>query len=99
MIERFPAASDVCTFAFPEPFLGEDVGVAVVLTESDVPTILALHGWTTAHLAKHQVPQRWYLLPEIPRTSRGKVNREAVANHCATETPVSIAALRTGPTG
>jgi acyl-CoA synthetase (AMP-forming)/AMP-acid ligase II len=99
VIERFPATADVCTFAFSEPFLGEDVGVAVVLTESDAPTILALHGWTSAHLAKHQMPQRWYVLPELPRTSRGKVSREAVASQCAAEAPVNIGALRTRAPG
>jgi acyl-coenzyme A synthetase/AMP-(fatty) acid ligase len=29
------------------------------------------------------MPQRWYLLDEIPRTSRGKLNRENVARQCA----------------
>jgi acyl-CoA synthetase (AMP-forming)/AMP-acid ligase II len=94
VIERFPAATDVCTFGFAEPFLGEDVGVAVVLSNGDDATIVALHDWATAHLARHQVPQRWYFLREIPRSSRGKVNREAVANRCSAETPANIGEIR-----
>ncbi len=98
VIERFPATTDVCAFAFPEPILGEDVGVAVVLTETDPVTMLALHDWTTAHLARHQVPRRWYVLSEIPRTSRGKVSRQAVAKQCATATPINLARLQKGTT-
>jgi acyl-CoA synthetase (AMP-forming)/AMP-acid ligase II len=85
---------DVCTFAYPEELLGEDVGIAVVLSADDAPTLLALHDWTSQHLARHQIPQRWYVVPEIPRTSRGKVNRSAVAEVCVGTTAVNFAALR-----
>jgi len=94
VIERFPATRDVCTFAFPEALLGEDVGVAVALTSDDGATLLELYDWTVKHLARHQVPQRWYVVSEIPRTSRGKVSRPSVAEHCGTLAPVNIAALR-----
>ena len=75
VIERFPATVDVCTFAFDEPLLGEDVGVAVVLDPGDGRSSWRFATGPTQHLARHQLPQRWYVLPEIPRTSRGKVNR------------------------
>ena len=68
VIERFAATRDVCTFAFPEVLLGEDVGVAVVLSAADDATVLELYDWTTRHLARHQIPQRWY----SSRTSRGR---------------------------
>jgi len=94
VIERFPATGDVCAFAYPEGLLGEDIGVAVVLRKLEPATLLALHEWTSRHLGRHQMPQRWYVLPEIPRTSRGKVNRPAVAERCARETPVKFSELR-----
>ena len=94
VIERFPGTTDVCAFAFPEPILGEDVGVAVTLSSSDAEAIVALHDWTATHLAKHQMPQRWYVLDMIPRTSRGKVSRQAVADRCLESTPVNLARLR-----
>ena len=93
-IESFPATADVCAFAFEDLLLGEEVGVAVVLHDDAPDTMRALHAWTVERLAKHQVPRRWYLLSAIPRTSRGKVNRATVANQCANETPLSVAALR-----
>jgi len=94
VIERFPATTDVCTFAYPESLVGEDVGAAVVLGDAADATLLDLFDWTNRHLARHQVPQRWYVLAEIPRTSRGKVNRSVVAKQCAGLTPVNVAALR-----
>jgi len=96
VIERFPGTLDVCTFAVSDALLGEDVGVAVVLPEASDETLLALHVWAGEHLASHQLPKRWYLLPEIPRTSRGKVNRANVARHCEGLTPVSFSRLRRG---
>jgi acyl-CoA synthetase (AMP-forming)/AMP-acid ligase II len=94
VIERFRATTDVCAFAYPEALVGEDVGVAVVLSDTADVTLAGLFDWTSRHLARHQVPQRWYVLTEIPRTSRGKVNRASVAEQCASLTPVNLAALR-----
>lgn len=96
VVESFPATADVCAFAFEDALLGEDVGVAVVLRDDAPETLRELHAWTVERLAKHQLPRRWYRLSEIPRTSRGKVTRATVATRCATETPLSLAALRGG---
>jgi len=98
VIERFAGTLDVCTFGYEDPLLGEDVGVAVVLETRDEATLRELYAWTARHLARHQVPQRWYVVDEIPRTSRGKVSRPAVAERCAAEKPVAMASLRSGGT-
>lgn len=83
VIERFRHTKDVCAFAFSDPLYGEDVGVAVVLDDSSEPAFIELKQWARRYLAEHRIPRRWYLLEEIPRTSRGKVNRTAVADACA----------------
>jgi acyl-CoA synthetase (AMP-forming)/AMP-acid ligase II len=93
VIERFPATLDVCSFAYADALLGEDVGVAVSLKQRDDMTLRDLHQWAQQHLAAHQLPQRWYVLDEIPRTSRGKVNRAQIAGYCATQKPVDVASL------
>jgi len=93
VIERFTATLDVCSFAYADPLLGEDVGVAVALKQNDDFTLRELHRWASEHLAVHQLPQRWYLLEEIPRTSRGKVNRAQIAQYCVARQPVDMAAL------
>ncbi len=94
VVERFPETTDVCTFAFDEPLLGEDVGIAVVLRSTDDATLQRLYEWTKLHLAKYQLPQRWYLVDEIPRTSRGKVNRTTVAQRCAALRAVDFRAMQ-----
>ena len=73
---------DVCTFGYEDALLGENVGVAVVLKSKNDDTIRDLYDWTNHHLAKHQMPVRWYVIDEIPRSSRGKINRTEVAQKC-----------------
>jgi oxalate---CoA ligase len=96
VIERFSQTLDVCTFAYSDALLGEDVGAAVALKQRDDDTLRDLYTWTRQHLASHQLPQRWYILDEIPRTSRGKVNRAQIADHCAGQHPLDIAVLMRG---
>ena len=45
-------------------------------------TIRELYGWMKSHLAEHKMPSRWWAIDAIPRTSRGKINREAVKTAC-----------------
>ena len=90
VVERFEQAVDACTFAFEDRVLGEDVGLAVVLENHDPATLRSLYDWLTRHLAKHQMPRRWYVVEEIPRTSRGKINRASVAAQCAGREPVDL---------
>ena len=95
VIEQFDQTVDVCAFAVPDPLHGEDVGVAVVLQTPDV--LDRLYEWTSERLGSHQVPQRWYLVSEIPRTPRGKVNRQRVAEGCESLSPAAVAGLRRAP--
>jgi acyl-CoA synthetase (AMP-forming)/AMP-acid ligase II len=90
VIEQFEGVADVCTFALEDEFLGEDVGIALVL-EGDHPGLrYDLYAWSRDRIASHKLPARWYLLEEIPRTSRGKINRQEVARHCGTLEPITF---------
>ena len=91
--ERFENTLNVCTFGFEDPLYGENVGIAVVMNEQGGENLRGLVQWLRRHLGKHQMPQRWYLLDEIPRTSRGKVNRSRVAEKCAHLEPVDTRTL------
>jgi acyl-coenzyme A synthetase/AMP-(fatty) acid ligase len=33
-------------------------------------------------LAREKVPERWFVVDEIPKTDRGKINRDNVAKYC-----------------
>ncbi len=58
------------------------IGIAIVLNNREDSTIRALYSWMKAHLAEHKMPVRWWVVEEIPRTSRGKINRDAVKAAC-----------------
>ncbi|HQR50027.1 MAG TPA: class I adenylate-forming enzyme family protein [Methylophilaceae bacterium] len=82
VVERFEHASDVCTFALDDAIYGQVVGMAVVMARQDDGTFRALHQWMKEHLAEPKMPVRWWVVEEIPRTSRGKINRDAVKAVC-----------------
>lgn len=91
--ERHEAVRDVCSFACPDDFYGENVGLAVVMPGADDEALRGLYEWLKTHLAEHKLPVRWYLLDEIPRTSRGKINRASVAAACSDATPLDLREL------
>jgi len=94
VVERFADTTDVCAFAVDDPAYGENVAMAVVLKRSDAYTLQELHAWLGQHLAEHKHPVRWFLVEEIPRTSRGKVDRRMVKQLCQGREPLDLTALR-----
>src|SRR5262249_48084347 len=86
--EGYPDTADVCTFGYEDPLQGEDVGIAFVLKSASDEKIRGLYHHLKEHLAAFQLPQRWYLVSEIPRSLRGKVNRLDVARQCARLKPI-----------
>lgn len=90
VVLQFGSVDDVCAFAAPDDMYGENVAMAVVLRDSGPDTVRGLHAWIESHLAQHKRPARWYLLDEIPRTSRGKINRDTVAKSCASRTALEL---------
>ncbi len=93
VVEQFEATRDVCTFGFEDDFYGENVGIAVVLEDDSDATLLGLYEWVRKHLAEHKHPVRWYLSKEIPRTSRGKINRDTVRQACSSASPLDMRQL------
>ncbi len=90
VFESIEGVHDVCTFAYDgDPLYGENVGVAFVAPEIGQAGLRQLHEVVTTKLGAHQVPARWYLVSEVPRTSRGKVNRRTVAEACSSLTPIN----------
>jgi len=83
VLETLPGVTDVCAFGYDgDPLYGENVGVAVVVSEASDERLRQLYRSVGERLASHQMPVRWYLVDAIPRTSRGKVNRSQVAESC-----------------
>jgi acyl-CoA synthetase (AMP-forming)/AMP-acid ligase II len=91
--ERFDGVSDCCCFAVDDSSYGQNVGLALVITDASPARLRALHGWLRRHLAEHQMPVRWFVLDALPRTSRGKVNRDQIAAACGGLVPVDLRAV------
>lgn len=93
VVERFDRATDVCAFALDDPIYGQSVGMAVVLVNRDDETIRALHSRMVSEIAEHKMPSRWWVLEDIPRTSRGKMNRAAVREACDQRDALDLPAI------
>ena len=93
VVERFEQATAVCTFAIADPAYGQNVAMAVVLSRHDDATLRQLHAWLKEHLAEFKIPQRWYIVEELPKNSRGKVSRATVQELCAALKPVDLVGL------
>ena len=93
VVERFERAKDVCTFALDDPIYGQAVGMAIVLADKQDETIRALHAQMRLQLAEHKMPSRWWLLDDIPRTSRGKLNRDAVKAACQKQPALDLPSI------
>jgi acyl-CoA synthetase (AMP-forming)/AMP-acid ligase II len=93
VIERFAETVDVCSFGYPDALHGEEVGVAVVLRSSAEDALVHLYRWTGERLAAHQMPQRWYVVEQLPRAASGKINRKDIAGLCAPLVAVPFAKL------
>lgn len=76
LLMTFPEITDACVFALPDPISGETVAAAVVFKGGSKPSSLNdLESWMRKNIAPFKVPSKWFALPSLPRTSRGKINR------------------------
>ena len=88
--EGCPRVAEVCAFAMDDPLYGQNVGLAVSLTDDDEAAVRDLYRWMRERLAEGKLPARWWLLPLIPRSERGKVNRDAVRDACVDRPPLDL---------
>ena len=72
-IHHHPAVAECCVFGVPDPRLGEEVGVAVVLRPGHSLTADEVREHCWAHISKHKAPRYvWFLDESIPRNASGK---------------------------
>lgn len=81
---------DACTFAVEDELYGENVAIGLVMSNSADEAVNDLYKLFGDSLAEHKRPVQWYLLDEIPRTSRGKVNRDNVRAACVGQEPLNL---------
>jgi acyl-CoA synthetase (AMP-forming)/AMP-acid ligase II len=72
-----PAVAEAATFGAPDAKYGEEVQAAVVLKGSATDADLQAH--CRRFLADFKVPKVFYIVPQLPHTATGKVQRRNVA--------------------
>jgi acyl-CoA synthetase (AMP-forming)/AMP-acid ligase II len=92
-IERSGLVAEVCAFSVADTLQGEQVAVAIVLPEGAPEDLGPIYRRTRECLASHLMPKLWYRVGEIPRTARGKVNRQQVAAACEALRPADLRTL------
>jgi acyl-CoA synthetase (AMP-forming)/AMP-acid ligase II len=89
VLDTADGVADVCAFAYEgDPLYGENIGVAIVMQDASDARLKAMYHHAEERLAKHQMPVRWYLVDALPRTARGKINRDVIGKHCAEQKQV-----------
>ncbi|MBE7637906.1 AMP-binding protein [Sneathiella sp. P13V-1] len=81
LLEKHENIQEVCTFGLPDPISGERVAAAVVTDGSELNGA-TLSKWMTPLIRKDAIPEKWFFVTEIPKTDRGKINRDNVRNVC-----------------
>lgn len=89
VLERNEYVSEACAFAVKDSVSGQNIGVAVVLEESCSDKLVDVKKWLKENISPHKFPAKWYLVDEIPKTSRGKIKRDNVADFCINKLSVS----------
>jgi len=71
-----PAIAEAAVFGVPDDRWGESVSVALRLSPGmAAPSPAELSAWAKQRLAPHKVPQSWYVVPALPLTGSGKVQK------------------------
>lgn len=74
-----PKVRDVAVVGRPDPDWGQEVAAFVVpALVDDPPDLDDLRAWTSERIARFKAPRGLVLVPEIPRTSSGKIRRGAL---------------------
>jgi acyl-CoA synthetase (AMP-forming)/AMP-acid ligase II len=80
VLARHPAVAEAAVFPIPDERLGEDLVAAVVLRSGVTASPRAVRQWLLGRLSPHKVPRRIWIVDTLPRTSTGKVVRQALSD-------------------
>ena len=82
LLERHEEVAEACTFGVPDVISGEIVGAAVRLVDGAGADAASLRAWCLERIRRESAPEKWYVVDEIPKTDRGKIDRRRVMEQC-----------------
>lgn len=74
-IVRHETVADAGVVAAPDPVLGEAICACITPFDGAVPDLAELRTFLADMLARHKLPDQLCMVPKIPRTKIGKVDR------------------------
>ena len=86
-----PDVVDAVAFSVPHERLGEDVAVAIVARPDTEVSPQQIRGFVRERLASYKVPGLVHVVPAIPKSSTGKVNRSEMARVLGVASPAACA--------
>ncbi len=78
LLEAHPAVAEACVFGISDSVSGEIVAAAVSSAPDEEVDIERLRNWCATRLRRAAIPERWFVVDKLPRSERGKINRDAV---------------------
>jgi len=82
VLEEHPAVAEAAVAGIPHPHWGEQVTAWITLRPGRAFDEAALIAHAHTALAGYKCPKRVYLLPALPRTSVGKLQRSSLTEPC-----------------
>jgi len=79
IIAHNPHIAELVSFAIRDAHYGEDIGAAVVLKKQGSVSEDDLKSWIARKVVKFKIPKKIWIVPEIPKTATGKIQRRKVA--------------------
>lgn len=81
ILERNKNIIEACTFSEKDEITGEKVCCAIVRKQKRLDEEY-FKSYCRKNFSDHKIPKKIYFIDEIPKTPRGKLNRELVKNYC-----------------
>jgi fatty-acyl-CoA synthase/long-chain acyl-CoA synthetase len=80
-----PSVGEAAVFGLPDDRWGESVAAALrLLPDRPAPTPAELEEWARRRLAPHKVPRTWFVVPAMPLTGSGKVQKYVLRDEAGT---------------
>jgi acyl carrier protein/thioesterase domain-containing protein len=80
-----PSVVEAMAFAIPDPQLGEEIGVAIVVAPGSSIDAVEVRAYLARRLAAFKVPKRVLVVDRLPKSDTGKLQRLAFAQQHAAE--------------